>query len=172
MLLIRYRKEPFHMVRNRAYCILFYLTNKSSTIFLMLWALRHSHMNFHKNSDREFTRSRFISVSCLRLNGSAILFGNLATWWSCWWWGPGSNRCAPSSQWPSWPPPPPGPTLPSESISEKHIKGAQAWPSRVRIFYTNHTQMVRWLRDWRKKLILFMIGADALCIFSACWAYA
>ncbi len=32
------------------------------------------------------------------------------------------------------------------------LKGAQAWDIRERFFYTNQRLMVRWLRDWRKKL--------------------
>ncbi len=32
------------------------------------------------------------------------------------------------------------------------FKGAQAWDIRERFFYMNPRLMVRWLRDWRKKL--------------------
>ena len=40
------------------------------------------------------------------------------------------------------------------------LKGPKHDQVEIGFFYTNQTHMVRWLRDWRKKCILFMIGAD------------
>ncbi len=41
-----------------------------------------------------------------------------------------------------------------------HLKGPKHDQVEGEFFYIKQTRMVRWLRDWRKKCILFMIGAD------------
>jgi hypothetical protein len=40
------------------------------------------------------------------------------------------------------------------------LKGPKHGQVEGEFFYIKQTRMVRWLRDWRKKLILFTIGAD------------
>ncbi len=40
------------------------------------------------------------------------------------------------------------------------LKGPKHDQVECGFFYTNQTHMVRWRRDWRKKLFLFMIGGD------------
>ncbi len=43
-------------------------------------------------------------------------------------------------------------SVPCLLFSFPNLKGAQAWPSRGWVFYIKQTRMVRWLRDWQKKI--------------------
>ncbi len=46
----------------------------------------------------------------------------------------------------------------TRSMLSIHLKGAQAWDIRERVFYINQTCTERWLGDWRKKNEFSLVG--------------